>query len=39
LLDKEEIEATFKKEKIKEDYLVNKYLEKEKKIRLKPIKE
>ena len=39
LLDKEEIKATFKKEKIKEDYLVNKYLEKEKKIRLKPIKE
>ena len=39
MLDKEEIEATFKKEKIKEDYLVNKYLEKEKKIRLKPIKE
>lgn len=39
LLDKGEIEATFKKEQIKEDYLVNKYLEKEKKIRLKPIKE
>ena len=39
LLDKGEIEATFKKEQIREDYLVNKYLEKEKKIRLKPIKE
>lgn len=39
LLDKGEIEATFHKEKIKEDYLVNKYSEKEKKIRLKPIKE
>ncbi|MEN6293991.1 MAG: DUF262 domain-containing protein, partial [Methanobacterium sp.] len=39
LLDKGEIEANFKKEQIKEDYLVNKFLGEEKKIRLKPIKE
>jgi uncharacterized protein with ParB-like and HNH nuclease domain len=39
LLDKGEIKATFNKEQIKKGYLVNEYLENEKKIRLKPIKE
>lgn len=39
LLVKGEIKATFNKEQIKEEYLVNKYLDNEKKIRLKPIKE
>jgi len=39
LLDEGEITATFQKEKIMEDYLVNKYSPDDKKIRLKPIKE
>jgi uncharacterized protein with ParB-like and HNH nuclease domain len=39
LLDKEEIKSTLNKEEIRDEYLVNKYSDGDKRIRLKPVKD